>query len=181
MPVEKFFVYDGAPARFYGYVIDDSGYGSVTDKKVAVILEFVNGEDQGLGIALPRGKIRVYKKDVDGSELLVGEDSIDHTPKDETIQLTLGNAFDIVGERVQDDFKRLGTRSIEETFTITLRNHKEEDVEVRVVERLYRWSEWEIISETEEHTKIDAQTIEWRLEVPVDGEVSVTYTVRYRW
>ena len=181
VPVEKFFVYDGAPARFYGYVIDDSGYGSVTDKKVAVILEFVNGEDQGLGIALPRGKIRVYKKDVDGSELLVGEDSIDHTPKDETIQLTLGNAFDIVGERVQDDFKRLGTRSIEETFTITLRNHKEEDVEVRVVERLYRWSEWEIISETEEHTKMDAQTIEWRLEVPVDGEVSVTYTVRYRW
>ena len=181
VPVEKFFVYDGAPARFYGYVVDDPGYGAVTDKKVAVMLRFVNGEDQGLGIALPKGKVRVYKKDVDGSELLIGEDSIDHTPKDEAIQLALGNAFDIVGERVQDDFERLGKQTVEETFTITLRNHKEEDVEVRVVERLYRWSDWEIVRETAEHTKIDAQTVEWRLEVPADGEASVTYTVRYRW
>ncbi|OQY25834.1 MAG: hypothetical protein B6I34_01380 [Anaerolineaceae bacterium 4572_32.1] len=181
VPVEKFYVYDGAPARFYGRVVDDSGYGSVTDKKVAVLLKFVNGEEQGLGIALPKGTVRVYKKDTDGSELLIGEDSIDHTPKDEAIQLSLGNAFDVVGERVQDDFNRLGERSIEETFTITLRNHKEEDIEVRVVERLYRWSDWEIVRETEEHTKVDAQTIEWRLKVPADGEVSVTYTVRYRW
>jgi len=181
VPVEKFFVYDGAPARFYGYVVDDPGYGAVTDKKVTVMLRFVNGEDQGLGIALPKGKVRVYKKDVDGSELLIGEDSIDHTPKDEAIQLALGNAFDIVGERVQDDFERLGKQTVEETFTITLRNHKEEDVEVRVVERLYRWSDWEIVRETAEHAKINAQTVEWRLEVPADGEVSVTYTVRYRW
>jgi len=181
VPVEKFFVYDGAPTRFYGYLVDDPGYGTVTDKKVAVMLELVNGEEQGLGIALPRGNIRVYKKDVDGSELFVGEDSIDHTPKDETIQLSLGNAFDIVGERVQDDFERLGKEAMEETFTITLRNHKEEEVEVRVVERLYRWTDWEIVQETAEHTKIDAQTVEWRLEVPVDGEASVMYTVRYSW
>jgi hypothetical protein len=181
VPTEKFFVYDAAPARFYGYVVDDPGYGTITDKKVAVMLEFVNGEDQGLGIALPKGKVRVYKKDVDGSELLIGEDSIDHTPKDEAIQLALGNAFDVVGERVQDDFERLGKQAIEETFTITLRNHKEQDVEVRVVERLYRWSDWEIVQETAEHAKIDAQTVEWRLEVPADGEASVTFTVRYRW
>lgn len=181
VPVEKFFVYDGAPTSFYGYVVDDAGYGTVTDKKVAIHIRFVNGEEEGLGIALPKGKIRVYKKDVDGSELFVGEDSIDHTPKDEAIQLSLGNAFDIVGERVQDDFKRLGEHALEETFTITLRNHKEEDVEVRVVERLYRWSEWEIVNETVEHAKIDAQTIEWRLQTPADGEASVTYTVRYRW
>jgi hypothetical protein len=181
VPVEKFFVYDGAPTRFYGYVVDDPGYGTVTDKKVAVMLELVNGEEQGLGIALPRGNIRVYKRDVDGSELFVGEDSIDHTPKDETIQLSLGNAFDIVGERVQDDFERLGKEAMEETFTITLRNHKEEEVEVRVVERLYRWTDWEIVQETPEHAKIDAQTVEWRLEVPVDGEASVMYTVRYSW
>lgn len=181
VPVVKFFVYDGAPARFYGYAVDDPGYGTVTDKKVAVMLEFVNGEEQGLGIALPKGKVRVYKKDVDGSELLIGEDSIDHTPKDEVIQLAMGNAFDIVGERVQDDFERLGRQAVEETFTITLRNHKEEGVEVRVVERLYRWSDWEIVSETAEHVKIDAQTVEWRLEVPADGEASVSYTVRYTW
>lgn len=181
VPALKFYVYDGAPARFYGYAVDDPGYGTRTDKKVAVMLEFVNGEEEGLGIALPRGNIRVYKKDVDGSELLVGEDSIDHTPKDETLQLSLGNAFDIVGERVQDNFERLGKQAVEETFTITLRNHKEEDIEVRVVERLYRWSDWEIVEETAEHAKLDAQTVEWRLPVPADGEASVTYTVRYSW
>jgi hypothetical protein len=82
---------------------------------------------------------------------------------------------------VQENFERLGKQVIEETFTITLRNHKEEDVEVRVVERLYRWSDWEVVSETAEHAKIDAQTVEWRLQVPADGEVSVTYTVRYSW
>ncbi len=181
VPVEKFFVYSGSPAAFYGYVVDDPGYGTVTDKKVSIMLKFVNGKEEGLGIALPRGKIRVYKKDIDGSELLIGEDSIDHTPKDETIQLALGNAFDVVGERVQDNFERLGRDSVEETFTITLRNHKDTDIEVRVVEKLYRWSEWEIVSETVEHTKIDAQTIEWRLQVPADDEASVTYTVRYSW
>ncbi|MFZ5918079.1 MAG: DUF4139 domain-containing protein [Chloroflexota bacterium] len=181
VPALKFYVYDAAPARFYGYVADDPGYGSVTDKKVAVVLEFQNGQEQGLGIALPAGNIRVYKKDVDGSELLIGEDSIDHTPQDEAIQLSLGYAFDIVGERVQDNFERLGRQVIEETFTITLRNHKPEDVEVRVVERLYRWSDWEIVDQTAEHTKLDAQTIEWRLPVVADGEASVTYTVRYSW
>lgn len=181
VPVEKLFIYDGAPTSFYGYLVDDAGYGAVTNKKVAVEIRFVNGEEEGLGIALPKGNFRVYKKDVDGSELFIGEDSIDHTPKDEVIQLSLGNAFDIVGERVQDDFKRLGERTLEETFTITLRNHKEEDVEVRVVERLYRWSDWEIVRETMEHAKIDAQTIEWRLQVPADDEASVTYMVRYRW
>ncbi len=181
VPVEKLFIYDGAPTSFYGYVVEDASYGAVTNKKVVVEIQFVNGEEEGLGIALPKGRVRVYKKDVDGSELFVGEDDIDHTPKDEVIRLSLGNAFDIVGERAQDDFKRLGERTVEETFTITLRNHKEEDVEVRVVERLYRWSDWEIVRETAEHAKIDVQTVEWRLQVPADGEASVTYTVRYRW
>ncbi len=181
VPVEKLFIYDGAPTRFYGYLVDDAGYGTITNTKVSVEIRFLNGEEEGLGIALPQGTVRVYKEDVDGSELFIGEDSIDHTPKDETIQLSLGNAFDIVGERVQDDFKRLGEHTLEETFTITLRNHKEQDVQVRVVERLYRWSDWEIVRETAEHSQVDAQTIEWRLPVPADGEASVTYTVRYRW
>jgi len=181
VPAEKIFVYDGAPARFYGYVIDDPGYGISTNKKVAVMLEFLNGQEQGLGIALPKGNVRVYKKDVDGSELLIGQDSIDHTPKDEMISLYLGNAFDIVGERVQDDFNQVGKQVIEETFTITLRNHKETDIKVKVTESLYRWSDWEIISETAEHTKLDSQTIEWLLPVSADGESSITFTVRYNW
>lgn len=125
--------------------------------------------------------MRVYKEDVDGGAEFVGEDRIDHTPKDERVRLYLGDAFDIVGERIQTDFEKLGSRTIEESFEITLRNHKEEDVEVRVVEHLYRWSEWEIVEESQEHEKLDAQTIEYRVKVPAEGEAKVSYTVRYRW
>ncbi|MBC7251770.1 MAG: DUF4139 domain-containing protein [Anaerolineae bacterium] len=183
VPAEKFFVYDGAQMGYYGYrsPLTDPGYGTATNTKVMVMLEFKNGEEQGLGIPLPKGTIRVYKRDVDGAELLVGEDSIDHTPKDETVRLYIGDAFDIVGERVQTDFKKLGERSLEESFEITLRNHKDEAVEVRVVEHMYRWSEWEIVQESAEHSKTDAQTIEYRIRVPANGEEKVTYTVRYRW
>jgi hypothetical protein len=147
-----------------------------------VMLEFQNGEEEGLGVPLPRGTLRVYKRDVDGSTLLVGEDAIDHTPKDEQVRLYVGDAFDIVGERVQTDFKAEYDEDwIEESYEITLRNHKEEDVEVRVVEHMFRWSEWKILDESHEHTKTDAQTIEFRMPVEADGETVLTYTVRYEW
>jgi len=183
VPAKKFFVYDGSQMGYYGYrgPQTDPSYGTASNTKVMVMLEFKNGEDQGLGIPLPKGTVRVYKRDVDGSELLVGEDAIDHTPEDETVRLYLGDAFDVVGERVQTGFKKLGERSLEESFKITLRNHKDEAVEVRVVEHMYRWSEWEIVKESAEHTKTDAQTIEYRVQVPANGEETVTYTVRYRW
>jgi hypothetical protein len=184
VPATKFFVYDGAQMPFYGYYqpAEDPGYGTASNSKVGVMLEFKNGEQDGLGIPLPQGTIRLFKKDVDGSTLLIGEDSIDHTPKDEQIRLTVGDAFDIVGERVQTDFKiDTDRRFMEETFQITLRNHKTEDVEVRVVEHMYRWSQWQILTETQDHTKTDAQTIEYRVPVKADGEATVTYTVRYEW
>ena len=182
VPVEKFFVYDGARGlRFWGYPQTDPSYGAQTgNMKVQVMLEFKTGED-GVDAELPRGTVRVYKEDVDGAHLLIGEDTIDHTPKDEQVRLYVGDAFDIVGERVQTDFKKLGDRALEESYRITLRNHKDEDVEVRVVEHMFRWSEWEIVEESDEHEKLDAQTVEWRVTVPADGEAEVTYTVRYRW
>jgi len=179
---EKFFVYDGAAGHYWGWgPIIDPGYGTTSNPKVMVMLEFRNEEESGLGIPLPKGKVRVYKEDVDGGSEFIGEDTIDHTPKDETVRLYLGDAFDIVGERKQTDFRTLGERTIEESYEITLRNHKEEAVEVRVVEHMFRWSEWEIVEESAEHTKLDAQTVEWRVQVAADGEAEVTYTVRYAW
>jgi len=178
----KEFVYASVPSYYFGGrgFITDPGYGLGFDAKVMVRLKFENSEEAGLGIALPKGRVRVYKADTDGSTQFVGEDSIDHTPKDETIDLLLGNAFDVVGERVQTDFTVLGPNTIEESFTITLRNHKSEDITVRVVEHLYRWHDWEIIEESAEHTDVDAFTIEWKVSVPQDDETSISYTVRYR-
>jgi hypothetical protein len=184
VPAEKFFVYDGSQMRFWGYYqpVDDPSYGTASNKKVMVMLQFENEEEQGLGVPLPKGTLRVFKKDVDGSTLLVGEDAIDHTPKDEQVRLYIGDAFDIVGERVQTDFRvDYDDDWMEESFEITVRNHKDEDVEVRVVEHMFRWSEWKIIEESHEHDKMDARTIEFRVPVEADGETVVSYTVRYEW
>jgi hypothetical protein len=188
VPATKFYVYNGAALQYYpGVFYEDPGYGADTgNTDVAVMLEFRTDAESNLETELPAGRIRIYQEDVDGSPLLVGEDAIDHTPVDETVRLSVGNAFDIVGERVQTDYKRLGDSGAEETFRITLRNHKQEDVEVRVVENLYRSSDWQIISQTldgepAEHTVIDSNTVEWRVPVPADGEAELIYTVQYLW
>lgn len=184
VPAEKFFVYDGSQMQFWGFYqpVDDPSYGTASNTKVMVMLQFENGEEEGLGIPLPKGTLRVFKKDVDGSTLLVGEDAIDHTPKDEQVRLYIGDAFDIVGERVQTDFSvEYDEDWLEESYEITLRNHKDEDVDVRVVEHMFRWSEWNIIEENYEHEKLDAQTIEFQVPVEANGETVVTYTVRYEW
>jgi hypothetical protein len=184
VPAEKFFVYDGAQMRFSGYYqpVDDPSYGTASNKKVMIMLEFRNGEDEGLGVPLPKGKLRVYQKDTDGSTLLIGEDAIDHTPKDEQVRLYIGDAFDVVGERVQTDFKAEYDEDwMEESYEITLRNHKDEDIEVRVVEHMFRWSEWRILEESHEHIKTDSRTMEYHVPVEAGGETVVTYTVRYQW
>ena len=184
VPAEKFFVYDGAQFRFTGFYqpLDDPGYGTVSSKKVMVMLEFKNGEEEGLGIPLPKGTLRVYKKDIDGSSLLIGEDAIDHTPEDEQVRLYVGDAFDIVGERIQTDFRTdYDDDWMEESFEITIRNHKDEDVNVRIVEHMFRWSEWSIEDSSHEYEKVDSQTIEFSVPVEADGETVVTYTVLYEW
>jgi hypothetical protein len=184
VPAEKFFVYDGGQYRFSGFYqpLDDPGYGTISNEKVMVMLEFTNGEEQGLGIPLPKGTLRVYKKDVDGSSLLIGEDAINHTPRDEQVRLYVGDAFDIVGERVQTDFQvDYDDDWMEESFEITVRNHKDEDIEIRVVEHMFRWSEWSIEDASHEYEKMDAQTIEFTVPVEANGETVVTYTVLYEW
>ncbi len=180
VPINKIFVYDGARGLgFFGYAITDAGYGKTSDSKVAVMIEFKNGEQNKLGIPLPKGTVRVYKADSDGGSQFIGEDNIDHTAKDETIRLNIGNAFDVVGERSQTKFNKISDKVIEESYQIKVRNHKTEAVEVRVVEHLFRWSNWQIIQSSQDYTKLDAQTIEFRVKVAPDGEQVVNYTVRY--
>ena len=204
------YVYDGSSDyRFYGGLIQDRSYGTQCNKKVRVMREFVNAETNHLGIALPKGKLRFYRRDADGQMEFVGEDMIDHTPRNETIRVTTGNAFDLVGERKQTDFeidftgnggapvidpatglpasKSIVTKNsppppwIDETFEIKLRNRKPEPVEFRVVEHLYRWSNWDITAKSDDFKKTDAQTIEFRVPVKPDEERTVTYTVHYSW
>ncbi len=182
VPINKIFIYDGARGLgFYGSAITDSAYGRTSDNKVAVMLEFKNSEKNNLGIPLPKGTIRVYKQDSDGSNQFIGEDNIDHTAKDEMIRLNIGNAFDVVGERQQVKFNKINDRTIEESYQIKLRNHKTEPIEVRVVEHLFRWSNWKIVSSNADYSKTDAQNIEFRVQVRPEVEQTVNYTVRYSW
>ncbi|MFQ5706993.1 MAG: DUF4139 domain-containing protein [bacterium] len=155
------------------YVYD----GSKSKKNVRVNLEFQNRKEFGLGMALPKGKIRVYKKDSDQALIFVGEDFVDHTSKDEAVKVYVGDAFDIVGERIQKDHRSIGKASWEETWQIKLRNHKDEAVEITVVEHLNL--NWEIIRKSHEYTKKDARTIEFAVQVPKDGETLLEYVVRY--
>jgi hypothetical protein len=178
------FVYDGASGyRFNGGPIYDQGYGQSGNKKVSVMREFVNAETNHLGIALPAGKLRFYRRDADSQLQFVGENTIDHTPRNETVRVTTGDSFDLVGERKQTNFRvDTGDKWIDETFEIKLRNRKKDaPVEIRVVEHLYRWSNWEITKKSDDFVKKDSQTIEFRIPVKPDEERTVTYTVHYSW
>ena len=176
------YVYDGASDyRFYGLNYDQ-GYGTESNKKIWVMREFVNAETNHLGIALPKGKLRFYRREADGQLQFVGENEIDHTPRNETIRVKTGNSFDLVGERKQTNFRLdTGDKWLNESFEIKLRNRKKEPVEIRVVEHLYRWSTWEITQKSDDFKKTDAQTIEFRVPVKPDEERTVTYTVHYSW
>jgi hypothetical protein len=185
VPVKKVFLYNGAPQyQFFGGLKNDANYGSdASNKKVNVIIEVKNSKDNHMGMALPKGKVRLYKRDeADGSLEFIGEDQIDHTPKDETIRLHIGDAFDIVGERKRTNFTvDEGRHVMTESFEIRVRNHKTEPVEVLVKETLYRWSNWEITESNQKWTKYDANTIHFPVKVDKDGEQVITYTVRYTW
>ncbi|MFO1487193.1 MAG: hypothetical protein U1F65_01830 [Verrucomicrobiota bacterium] len=179
------YVYDGAYGMgygFYGGLNNDRNYGTQCNKKVWVKREFVNAETNHLGIALPKGKLRFYRSNDDRQLEFTGEDTIDHTPRNETIRVTTGNSFDLVGERRQTDFKTdRADHWLDESFEIKLRNRKKEAVEFRVVEHLYRWNNWKITAKSDEFKKTDAQTIEFRVTVPPDQEKVVNYTVHYSW
>ncbi len=173
--VNKIFTYDGAIYKGWWR----SSQKEPCNKKVAVSLEFRNEKKCGLGIPLPAGKVRVYKKDSDGSLEFIGEDKIDHTPKDEEVKLFLGNAFDVVGERKCTEHKQISSRVYQNSYEITVRNHKKEKIKVHIIEHLY--GDWQMLSESQTHIKKDAFTVEYPVSIPKDGKATITYTAQYKW
>ena len=167
----------------YGGRYTDRGYGVASHKKVNVFIEFKNAKANQLGIPLPAGKVRVYKQDPDDKALeFIGEEKIDHTPKDEELSLRIGNAFDIVGERRQTEFKvESGRRWMSESVELKVRNHKKDAVTVRIKEPLYRWVNWNVTAKSHDFKKLDSRSIAFDVEVAPDKEVKVTYTVEYTW
>jgi hypothetical protein len=157
--------------------------GIAANTRVDTYLEFRNDAASGLGIPLPAGRVRVARLDsADGSAEFIGEDTIGHTPKDATVRLKLGSAFDVVGERRQVDYKVDGrARWMEEEIEITLRNHKEQPVEVQVREPLYRWSNWRVMEQSQPFHKDSAQLIHFDATVPKDGTTVIRYRVHYSW
>lgn len=185
--VEKVLVYYGLPeAAHWGIAprpMTDRDFGNQSNKKVDVYIRFENREENKLGIPLPRGKVRVFKlDDADGSLEFVGEDLIDHTPRNQTVLIRTGQSFDVTGQRTQTDYNlNLPGRTITESFRIELSNAKKQPQKVIVKENLYRWANWQITEKTDEFKKIDARTIHFEVEVPADGKKVVEYTVRYSW
>jgi hypothetical protein len=174
VPVTKRYVFE--PGGRYWH----KRYGEGDFYKVNVYIEFKNSKEAKLGMPLPKGKIRVYKRDPADNDLeFVGEDQIDHTPKDEQLKLYVGDAFDLVGEKKVMDHKQ-GDRWSEDAVRIELRNHKDEDATYLVREHLTR-AQWEITAKSQDYKKIDASTIEFTVPVPKNGKAEVTYTVHYRW
>jgi len=182
VPAKKVLVYYGAPQqRYYTDVVTSRDLGLPMNTKVDVYLELANRKAAGLGVPLPSGRVRVSQLDkADDSLEFVGEDVIDHTPKDETVRVKLGTAFDVVGERRQVDFQISGRR-MEETIEIKVRNHKAEPVDVLVRETLYRWSKNDIVESTQKYERDDARTVHFPVTIAADGEAVVRYKVRYTW
>ena len=167
------------------YVFEGAGRyrrGVTSPGKVQVFREFKNSEVNKLGMALPKGKVRFYSQDGDRQLEFVGENQIDHTPKDETIRVLTGNSFDLTGEHrmtnsTEDGANRVATQS----FEVKVRNHKKEAVEIRVLEHATHGGNWTLTAQSQPHEKKDATSLEFRVSLQPDEEKMVTYTIRYTW
>ena len=179
VPVRKDYLLQGQNYYYSG------SYGDLGEKqKVGVFLEFDNKESSRLGMPLPKGILRVYKRDSEGRAQFVGEDNLDHTPKNELVRLKLGDAFDVTARRKQTDYKSLGRQgkfgSVHESaFQVELKNAKKEPVTVSLLEPLP--GDWEVLQESHAHTKEAAGTAKFRVTVPAEGSATLTYRVRVKW
>jgi hypothetical protein len=173
-PVKKELLFSGARHYFYGPYAEP-----LQNLKAGVFIEMENRKEHNLGMPLPKGTVRVYKQDADGSLQFVGEDAIDHTPKDEKVRIKLGEAFDVVGSRKQTDWKKIASDTYEAAFEISLRNHKKEDVTVKVVEPVP--GDWTMLSSSHPWKKGDAFAAEFSIPVPRDKEAKLVYRVRMRY
>jgi hypothetical protein len=173
VPVRKELIYYGAQEYYR------SAMGvPISNQKVAVFLEIRNSKENRLGLPLPKGKVRVYKADRSGSQQFIGEDWIDHTPKDERVKIKLGNAFDIVGERTQKDWRKIAGNVYEVEWEIALRNHKSEDQTVTVIEPVP--GDWQVLHSTHGYEKVEAHTLRYQIAVPKEGAAKLVYRLRLR-
>jgi len=179
IPARKDLLLQGAD-YYYG-----SSYGDLGQKlKVGVFVEFDNKESTKLGMPLPKGVIRVYKKDAAGNAQFVGEDRIDHTPKNETVRLKLGESFDVTADKKQTDFKKLpnpakGNALYESAFEVVLKNARKETVTVTVQEPIP--ADWKMLKETHPHTKATSNTAVWKVSIPAEGKVTLGYRVQVKY
>jgi hypothetical protein len=186
---KQLYIYDGVkidPNRYNGWnwenIRNDHSYGTEANPKIWVMREFRNAEANHLGMPLPKGRVRFYRRNDDGQIEFTGENVIDHTPRDETVRIYTGNAFDLTGERRRTNYiVETGNSTASESFEIKVRNHKREPVEVRVVEHLYRALSWDIASSSADYKKTDSHTIEFPVTVAPDEEKTITYTAHYTW
>jgi hypothetical protein len=173
VPVTKHLVYYGAQDYYR------NSYGvPLSNQKVAVLLELKNSADNRLGVPLPKGKVRVYKADAGGSQQFIGEDWIEHTPKDERVKIKLGDAFDVVGERTQKDFRKIGSGLWEVEWEISLRNHKPQEQTVTVIEPVP--GDWQVMHATHKFDKPEAHTLKFQVPVAKDSATKIVYRVRIR-
>jgi hypothetical protein len=184
---KRLYIYDGfrvdASYNRYQDLRQNQQYGTQSDPHVWVMREFINSAANHLGVPLPAGRVRFYRRDQDGQMEFTGENQIDHTPRDETVRVYTGNAFDITGERRQVKFQlqMQPGGGLDEAFEIKLRNHKKEAATVRVVEHLYRWANWTVTQESAAHRVVDSKTMEYEVALKPDEERTLTYTAHYTW
>jgi hypothetical protein len=189
IPSKRIYVYEGYtldltkyPGGNWEYVSQQREIGLTTNKRVYVMREFRNSEADHLGMPLPKGRMRFYRRDEEGCLQFIGENTIEHTPKDETLRVYTGDAFDITAERRRTEFKTDGMRQwMDESYEIKLRNHKTEAVQIQVVEHLYRGDNWVISANSTDYTKKDSHTVEFTAKLPPNGEQTITYGVHYTW
>lgn len=173
IPIEKEYLLRGEKWYYTQRYTDEQ------TQKIEVLLKFKNEEKSNLGIPLPKGIVRVYQKDTDGSNQFIGEDLIDHTPKDEIIKLSVGKAFDIVSERKQKDFKTISSCVYEMEYEIVIRNHKEEDITVKVIEPI--GGDWTMLANSHPYEKDQAFQVIFNVKVPKNGESKLIYKVRTKY
>lgn len=157
-------------------------YGLTGNKRVTIQQEIKNSDSNHLGMPLPAGRLRLYRRDSAGQMQFVGENNIQHTPAEQTVKVTSGNAFDLTGSRKQTDF-HTDTRAhtIDESFEITLSNQKTQPVTIHAIEHLHRAQNWQVTAKSADYTKRDSNTIDFPITVPAKGETTFTYTVHYTW
>lgn len=175
VPVEKYLLVEGQQYWFR----NPQGIGNPLPQPVKVLYRFKNSDKSGLGMPLPAGTVRVYQADSKGGIQFVGEDRIDHTPKDESLKIHVGDAFDVVCERKQMDYKKISSSSVEMEYQITLRNHKDTAVTVEVREPI--GGDWEVLNSNFKWTKLDSTTLAFSIPVEKDGTATLDYRVRVRW